>query len=328
VSRRAALAPILSLYVALATAMGFVDYNIRQYPERGFKEYTPEVLEGRAVAPAKYRIFGPQAYAFVGRMSHLPTRETWVLFRWLCLFGSLLAFHVYLSTWFDRGWATAGSILAMALLPLTFANSWAHPDHLTELLLFTLGCLCIARRWDLAFAGVLLANALNRETSLFLVPLYFLAQPATVRHVAKSAAFGGLWVAVYVGLRWYFGYGTYDASDAIGNNIKALTLQLLGRDYPPYHRLFGWFFAALAIPLAWMTVSTWKSQPRFAKVATAIVAPAVLLLGFLISSFVEPRIFTPLLPLLIPGALRALSDGTPRAPEHTQSTPPRTPPQS
>jgi hypothetical protein len=114
-----------------------------------------------------------------------------------------------------------------------------------------------------------------------------------------------LWAAIFVGLRWRLGYQSYDVWQ-LANNIRFLTP--LPENYDPYYRIYGWFFAILIAPLAWMAALTWRAQPRFMKVAAGVVAPAFLITGFLISSVIETRIFTPLLPLLVPGALRAITD--------------------
>ena len=53
-------------------------------------------------------------------------------------------------------------------MPLTYTNSWPHPDHIPELALFTLACLAVARGHDGWFAAALIVASLNRETSAFL----------------------------------------------------------------------------------------------------------------------------------------------------------------
>jgi hypothetical protein len=73
-----------------------------------------------------------------------------------------------------------------------------------------------------------------------------------------------------------------------------------------YYRLFGWFFVALVLPLVVLIARSWDSQPRFMRVAAGVVTPLFLIVSVLFSSIIETRIFTPLLPLLVPGALVAL----------------------
>jgi hypothetical protein len=313
--RTLGLLGVLPLYVAIATSVGFVDYHVRRLPEHAFKVYVPTVIDGTADAPARYRVLAPHVYSAVARWTGLDARDAWIVFRWLCLLATLLAGHVYLRTFFDVGPTVAGTALVGVLLPLTFTHSWAHPDHLAEAALFTLGCACVARNWRVLFLIVLALAALNRETAVFLVPLFVLALPLSQRHLMWSAAAGLVWVAVYVGLRWRLGWVSYDPWH-FSENLQFLRSSWrveLGPDGIPfrdlYYRLFPWFFVPLLVP-AWALIArTWTVQSRFSRVAAGVIAPALFVVGFLCSSIIEPRIFTPLIPLVLPGVVLALFKG-------------------
>ncbi len=302
-ARTLGLTGVLPLYLTVATAAGFVDYRVRPLPDYGHAEYVPTVLDRTAPAPARYRVLGPHVYDALTRWTDLDPRDGWLVFRWLCLVGALLAGHLYLRTWFATGAAVAGCLLAIVLLPLTYTNGWAHPDHLLELALFTLACACVARGWSLAFVAVLALSALNRETSAFLLPLFFLAGPVTRQRVVWSLAAVAVWGAVYLGLRWHLGWVSYDPWQAV-QNIRYLGSWPVERDL--YYRLFPWFFVLLVAPALVLVARTWAIQPRFNRIAAGLVTPVVLVVGFLFSSVIEPRVFTPVIPLVVPGVLFAL----------------------
>jgi hypothetical protein len=293
---------VLPLYLAVATALGFVDFRVRTHHERDL-EYTAAVIAGTEPAPGRYRILAPYAFSGLTRLTGLAPADSWFLFRWLCLLAALVAGHLYFRTWYDEGATVAGNLLMAALVPLTFTNAWAHPDHLMELFLFTLGCLCVARGWLVAFTIVLALNALNRETSAFLVLLFALARPIERRHVIWTVALGALWVTIYTGLRWSLGFDSYDPWQ-LRHNLEFLAL--LPRAYDPYYRAFAWFVAIMIGPLLVLIARAWPMLPRMHKAAAAVVTPAFVAVAFLFSSVIETRIFTPLLPLLVPGALAAL----------------------
>ncbi len=310
---------VLPLYLAIATAVGFVDFRVRPaiHFEHVYRVYVPAVLSGTEAPPARYRILAPRAYSVVARAmgvdavasatsedpaTQLRLRDAWFVFRWLCVLAALLAGHVLFRTWFDTGAAVAGNTLAMALLWLTFSGGWGHPDHLMELFLFTLGCACIARQWDAAFVAVLVLNGLNRETSLFLIPLFFFARGFDRRHVLWTAAAASVWLGVTLLLRWQLGWVPYNPLN-VAQNIANMT-SWPERDL--YYRLFGWFFLIMVVPALVAIGLTWARQPRYVRVAAGIVTPAVLVVGFLYSSVWESRIFTPLIPLLVPGVLFAM----------------------
>ncbi|MCC7008739.1 MAG: hypothetical protein IT184_07975 [Acidobacteria bacterium] len=294
---------ILLLYATVATAIGHVDYHVRANPERGFAEYTPGVVAGTEPAPGRYRVLAPYAYEGLAALTGFDRRSTWVLFRWLTIFAALGATHWYLSTWFDRGPSVAGVLLTTALLPLTFTNSWAHPDHLMELFLFTWGTACIARGATALFAAVLVANALNRETSAFLVVLFWMAGPFDRRRLRLTVGLGLLWLSIHAGLRLTLGVETYDPWQW-RRNLEFLAL--LPANWDPYYRAYAWFVVVLALPLIAAAASTWPTLPRVLRMSTAVVAPAFTVVALLFSSIIETRIFTPLLPLLAPAMVFAL----------------------
>jgi hypothetical protein len=299
------LVVLLPLYFAVATAIGFADYHVRpsQFADLAFTEKIPEILAGHAEPPARYRVLAPWLADRLARATPFAPVTDWLLFRWLCLFLSLLAGHLYFTTWFSHGRAAAGNLLVMALLPLTLTNSWPNPDQFTELGLFTLACACIARRWWLAFAGVLVLNALNRETSAFLVLLVALTLPLTRTHLIRTAVAALIWLAITVDLRWRLGFVPYDPWQ-LRQNLGWLVPLPAG--FPGYKRVYGWFFVVLLVPCLQLAWHSWRDLPRFMRAAAGIVAPLYLITGVLFSSTIESRIFTAMLPLLAPAVLVTL----------------------
>jgi hypothetical protein len=294
---------VVLLYLAVATAAGHVDYHIRAYPERGFAEYTPGLLAGTEHPPGRYRVLAPYLYEGLRQATGLEPRSAWIVFRWLSLLGALFAAHAYLGAWFRRGPSVAGTLLMTVLLPLTFTNSWAHPDHLLELGLFTLACACLARGWTAWFAVALVANALNRETSAFLVPLFLLSGAIDRRRLEATAAMALLWASTYVGLRAWLGFQPYDPWQWT-RNLEFLAL--LPANYDLYYRAYAWFVVIMLLPLVAATAVAWPSLPRMVRVGGAVITPVFLVTAMLFSSVIETRIFTPLLPLVAPAVVFAL----------------------
>lgn len=301
---------ILPLYVALATAAGFTDYHARpeRYRDDGYVKYVPDVVAGTAEPPGRYRVLAPYVFDAFSRATSWPPNVDWLVFRWLCLFGSLLAAHLYFRTWFDEGETVAGALLIVALLPLLFTNSWPNPDQFTELLLFTLGAACLVRDWWPAFLVVLALNALNRETSAFLLLFAAVAAPMTRPRVLRLAVAAVLWIAITIGLRMKLGFASYDAWH-LRQNLASLVP--MGAGFPGYKPIFGWFFLILLVPCWALASQRWHAQPRACRTATAIVAPVFFVTGLLFSSTIESRIFTAMLPLLAPAVLVTLF-GVPR----------------
>ncbi len=305
-ARPAGLILVLPLYLAMATALGFVDYHVRPHGNDGFTVYVPSVIAGKEAPPGRYRILAPYAYAALTKATGLSPVYGWLLFRWLCLVAALAAGDVLLRTWFAPGAAVAGNALTMALLPLTFTNGWPNPDQFTELVLFTLACACLARGWLPAFLVTLALNALNRETLVFLVLLAALAAPLSRRYAVWLAAAAAIWAGIYVSLRLVLGFVSYQAWNLRANLAWLVPLPA---GFVGYQRIYGWFFLILLVPLFWLSLASYRDQPRLLRAASAVVAPALLVTGFLFSSVIESRIFTPMFPLLVPGVLWTLFEG-------------------
>src|SRR5687767_11902306 len=196
-------------YVSVAVATGFADLRMRAYPKHAATKFIPGVVANAEPAPGRYRVLAPYLDYQVARVTGVSPQTVWHITRLLWIFLAYCIIHVYLRTCLPPEAAVAGVLLTAATPPLTFTNSWAHPDHLPELALFTLGAFAIARRSDLLFAAALAAAAFNRETSVFLVLLYAVAGPVTRIHAVRTAIFGLEWFAIYGGLRLWRGLEHY-----------------------------------------------------------------------------------------------------------------------
>jgi hypothetical protein len=228
-----------------------------------------------------------------------PISAVWHVTRLGLFFAAYVIFYIYLRRWFSPTSSLLGTALVAATLPLTFTNSWAHPDHIAELALFTAGCAAIAANRAGLLAILLGAAALNRETALFLVPLYLLAEPFSRARVLLTALFAVEWTAIYVGLRAWRGFVHYDYGQ-FARNLQFL--KLLPAPYDPYARAYAYFGLLLFGGLLYVALSSHGSRPLFMTRALWIV-PMFGVVAFCISSIVETRIFTPLYALVLPSVI-------------------------
>ncbi len=294
---------LLPLYLAVTTAIGYVDYRARPHLERGFTAYSQGVVANTEDPPGKYRVLGPFVFEQAVALTGADRRVVWAAFRWLAILAALLATHALLRGWFTHGESLLGASLSAVWLLLTFTNSWPHPDHLVEWALTAAAVGALARGRDGWFAAWLLLAALNRETSAFLVVLYLAARPLTRAHLVRGAGLGAMWVLVYSALRFWRGVSWYDPWQ-FSRNLEFLGL--LPDSFDPYARAYAWFGVALLAPPLWLVWRTWLIQPRLLRAAAAVVTPLFVVTAFLFSSIVETRIFTPLIPMLVGGVMFAL----------------------
>jgi hypothetical protein len=290
----------LLLYVTIAIAVGFADLRMRAYPKHPVEKFIPAVLANAEPAPAKYRVLAPYLHDYAIRVTGASPLTVWYASRLLWIFLACVFMHAYLRTWFQTEAAVAGVALTAATIPLTFTNSWAHPDHIPELALFALGAAAIARRSDVLFGVALAAAALNRETSVFLVLLYAVVEPPSRSRLLRTVFFGLEWLAIYGGLRLVRGVEHYDYWQA-ARNLADLGMPLPADLYDPYYRAYAYFVVVLFGPMLYLAVKA-NGAPRFIR-AALFVALCVVVVAFLFSNIIETRIFTPLYALVLPGAI-------------------------
>ncbi|HET7697865.1 MAG TPA: hypothetical protein VFK57_19285 [Vicinamibacterales bacterium] len=291
----------LMVYVTLAVSIGFADLRMRAYPQLAFTKFIPDVVQNSEPAPGRYRVLAPFLNHYLAQSTGWSAQNVWYATRLAWIFLAFCIMHAYLRTWFEPEVALAGVALVAASLPLTFTNSWAHPDHMPELALFTLGALAIARERWLLFAAALAAAALNRETSVFLVLLCAIARPFSRRAAGLTLAFAAEWLAIYAGLRVVRGLSHYDYWQA-GRNLADLGIPLPAV-YDPYYRTYAYFALIAFGPMLFIALRD-RGAPLFVRRALLVV-PVVALVAFLFSNIIEVRIFTPLYPLLLPAFLFA-----------------------
>jgi len=304
------------LLCTLVVASGFADFRIRQSPEYAYTEYIPRVIDRSYGAPAIYRVLVPYANTWIGTATGWSPAVVWHATRlaWFAL--AYAALYAFIRTWFSSSEAFGAVGAVAATLPLTYTNSWAHPDSIPELALFSLGCLCIVRGRDAWFALVLIVAALNRETSAFLVAAYAFGRSLTWPHVWRTAAVGGIWFAIFVGLRVWRGVEYYDYWQ-LTRNLEFM--KLLPPVYDVYKRFYAWFLVILAGPACLVVALNWPAVPGQARRLLAAAVP-MLVIAVLFSSIIETRIFIPLYPLLLPAVMFALLEPKPNTGEPSRAS--------
>ncbi|MGB2714632.1 MAG: hypothetical protein WBC51_10665 [Vicinamibacterales bacterium] len=292
-------AHIVVLLALMTLASGFVDLRIRQYPERPYTEFIPRVVDGTADAPERYRVLIPFTTQAIVSSTGVAISTVWHVTRLAWFFTAYLIFYNYLRRWFGATHSMLGTALVAATVPLTYTNSWAHPDHIPELALFTAGCAAIAANRVPALAAILAVATLNRETAVFLVPLYLLAGQDVRRRLGVALMLAVEWAAIYVGLRVWRGFAHYEYGQ-FGRNLQFL--KLLPAPYDPYARAYAYFALVLFGSFLYLAVSHSPGRPIFMTRALWVV-PMFGAVAFTISSIVEARVFTPLYALVLPSVI-------------------------
>jgi hypothetical protein len=300
-NRRAVL-----VYLCVTVSLAFVDHRVRReaYRDHVVTVYVPSVVAGNSGAPAKYRVLMP---FLLDALTRRTDADPYLLFlgsELIFIFASLLMTHAYLRWWYPPAASTGGTLALAAFLPLTFTNSWAHPDTFPDLFFFTAGCLAVAARRDVLLAVILAIGVLNRETMGFVALLWLLVHRREWRQRASQFRAAGLLAIcaiAYVGPRWIRGFEHYDMW-MLPRNLDYL--DVLPPGFDPFTRVAGFFgILLLAVPvwLAWRAFRNPESPPFFR--SALLVAVAFVVVAILFAAIIETRVFTSVLPLLLPGAV-------------------------
>jgi hypothetical protein len=292
-------APALVLLAIMSVASGFVDLRMRQYPLRPYDEFIPRVVDGTADAPERYRVLVPFTIHGIVQATGIPISAVWHATRLALFFAAYVIFYAYLRRWFDDTPSLLGTALVAATLPLTFTNSWAHPDHIAELALFTAGCAAVAANRVEWLAAILAVATVNRETAIFLIPLFLLTGRPIRSRIGTAALLALEWAAIYVGLRLWRGFVQYDYAQ-FGRNLQFL--KLLPAPYDPYARAFAYFGLLLFGGFLYVALAHSAGRPLFMTRALWVV-PMFGVVALTISSIIETRIFTPLYALVMPSVI-------------------------
>ena len=305
---------VVAIYLCVAVSLAFVDHRVRREAFRTHvvTEYNPSVIAGTSGAPAKYRVLMPYTLDAITRQTGADGYTVFLFSELIFIAASLFMMHRYLRHWFDSATSLGGTLALAAFLPLTFTNSWAHPDTFPDLLLFTAGCLAIASRRDLLLAGLLLVGLFNRETMGFLALLWALDRWPERRRwqtIAAAAGIFGTSAAVYVGLRIVRGFEHYDMW-MVPKNLSYL--QVLPPGFDPYTRIFGFFWLLVVVIPLWIAWTGARQSGAPAFFRSAILIGALFsVVGWTFAAIIETRVFVPLAPLLLPGAVAAFRQAKP-----------------
>ena len=294
------------VYLCVTVSLAFVDHRVRReaYRDHVVTVYVPSVIAGNSGAPAKYRVLMPFVLDALTRRSGADPYLLFLGSELIFIFASLLMAHAYLRWWYPPAASTGGTLALAAFLPLTFTNSWAHPDTFPDLFLFTAGCLAVAARKDVLLAVILAIGVLNRETMGFVALLWLLVHRQEWRQRAtqfRAAGLLAICAIAYAGPRWIRGFEHYEMW-MLPRNLGYL--DVLPPGFDPFTRVAGFFgILLLAVPV-WLSWRAFRNpdSPAFFRSAL-LVALAFVVVAVLFAAIIETRVFTSVLPLLLPGAV-------------------------
>jgi hypothetical protein len=254
-------------------------------------------MKGEMGAPLRYRLISFLLPELVVRITGV---EPWVAYLWE-RFAFLFA-TAALWWGFCRRWLTgAESALALlAFFALYDLSIYPHfqPSEEINIFAFLLGFIAIADRRFAALAAVIAIGSFNKDTVVFLIPVYSAFELLRARRidtalVCRSAVLCALFFAIRHGIRVAVGERPYFTDFwQYAENLRALA-QLDHRYY--------YFLLPSLVPAA-LILRSWTRQPLLMR-ATALATPLFVAAHFAISIVLEFRTHMPLALVMIPAAI-------------------------
>lgn len=300
-----------ALYLALLAGLALLltqvhayTVNLEKAPRYQVRRHQ-EILDGSGKSPYVYRQLVPRLaeatrplLARLGVDGGMASLDwSYVVWRGLFTFAFLVLFHLWLTAWLDPPWAVAGTLLVAALHPPSYLFYWFQPDSALDYVVWTAAALISLRpRGQLWLLPLVAVGTLNRETALFAVAIHLALrwgeEPAG-RLLARTAALGATWAAVFLGLRLAIGW----------QEQKVTVAQMLGENFAGP----GWAIYALSFfgALWFLPFVGWHRRPAPLRRLAVGLAP-YLALQPLFGRIRETRLILPLALVLVPLALLAL----------------------
>ncbi len=255
------------------------------------------LASGVAPRPFQFRVLVPLLAQRLGPEHGRDLRTCMSLLNMAFVVVLILAYREYLK---EVVTPSAAGRWCLAIAAPIIANYCAlnrlyYPYDLPAIGLFTLGALCLRRRWWLLYYAVFVTATLNRETSCFLTFLLLFTHWGQCRRITLTAHVAAqfvLWVALKAWLSWTFEYNAgaplfevkwRDNIEFLAN-VLALKPQALQ--------------CVMAFALAWLAAPlVWRPLPLFDRRALWTAVPFLAGMA-VVGNLGEVRIYHELVPLV------------------------------
>jgi hypothetical protein len=260
------------------------------------------ILNHSARAPDRYRwlaaaIVEPAIHVLEPSMGYDRAFDrVSTMFYLAAITAMLWSLFAFLRTWFSDEASLLAPLVASCTMHIAMRQYDYAPYSFLEPTFVTLALLAIVQRKEIRL-GILIALAsFNRETAVFLVPLYLVTSDWSRQAWIKTAIYGATWAAIFVGVRIVSGdaerYWTVER--ILRTNLTQPQLALANLSM-----LFGafWIFAPLG----------WRAAPAFIRRASLIIPPYLVTVAVW-GIWWEVRLLMPIYPIVFALALSYLQD--------------------
>lgn len=295
------------IYFFLAWILSW-NYFVTHFTQiSNWKTWHQSLIEGKFVGSSQFRLLSfwlPQIFSTAFEQS---IQIAYIMVRFLFTFLTLCLFHIFLLKWFDHKSAFLSVILYAAITPLTYLPFLQEADAIHQFF-FLIGLWLIREKKNLFFAVLLFIATFNKETIIFLIPLYILfnwQKSKALKVIFECLIFAIIWYIAFVITRNAFYHGQNSEIWQLSYNLSKLKEYFIYNSLINYRifwiTLFGVFWVLPFLKL--------KEKPKFLQVGAYYII-IFIILHFLFGWPEETRILLPLAYIVIPSGIIYLFPGS------------------
>lgn len=170
-----------AILLSLALVLAYLYFFMIEKPALNMRiELHRQIVRADAPSPYQYRILIPyvaEGLWYLGKKilpEHHAFALTYIFINITALFLFIwVGFHL-LTEWYHPEYALIGTLFITAVMPITFFDHYFQPWSFWEALFYNMALLMILRQRWVWLGIIILLAALNRETSLVILPTFVL----------------------------------------------------------------------------------------------------------------------------------------------------------
>ncbi|MBE0572394.1 MAG: hypothetical protein IH618_12695 [Ignavibacteriaceae bacterium] len=307
---------VLMLFISIALLLAIADrahlhlekdcecVQLRQNVE----SYVLGVTEQTSSGPYVYRILIP--YIILGIQSLFSSLSMVGIDFLLKVFFLILCqlnFYYYLRSFFSGIVSLMGVIILDVLLSFTFSSilgpSVVETSDIFNLVIFIFALQAIHKNNFLQFLLLIFIGTVNRETTWFLFPVFFLYDFKNKKKIYRTIIVFVIIAVTYYGLRLliHSDDATWFTFEKLTHNFPFLSSELTTTAF-----IANFHTAIFLLPFIILTAMNFKKHPEFLRTAV-FITPLFIVVHYFLGSIIETRLWLPLIIVLLPTSLNTLN---------------------
>lgn len=291
------------IYLFLAWILSWNYFATHLIQLSSWKTWHQALIEGKIGDSNQFRLLAFWLPQIISILFEQSIQLAYIMVRFLFTFLTLCLFHLFLLKWFDHKLAFLSVILYAAITPITQLPYLQEADVIHQFF-FLIGLWLIREKKILLFAILLFIATFNKETIIFLIPLYILfnwQKSRVLKVIFECLIFAIVWYVAFVITRNAFYSSQNSEIWQLPHNISIIKDYFIINPFINYEifwiPLFGVFWILPFLRL--------KEKPKFLQIGAYYII-IFMIIHFLFGWPEETRIILPLAFLVIPSGIMTL----------------------